>query len=140
MAKLSSPAAKTDLAVFLLSQVSGGQAPVSTSGPLVELNTVEAQLYEIQVLRHETFRGSVHEASNPHPGPPHRLPQAHSRDAPAGQGQATEDKQGLPLALVLHAAARMVLSAARGIVMLPLPGVTELTEVVALRVSEVGWL
>lgn len=53
----------------------------------------------------------------------------------SGGGRDEGQREGLPLVLVLHATARIALSAARGIVMLPLPGVIVYPEVTKLRVS-----
>lgn len=103
MAQLSSPAEKTELALFLLSQLSSEPIPP---------------------------------ASSPHDliAPSKRLDASDVSVSPAGQSASTG---GLPVVVVLHAAARMALSAARGVVMMPLPGVNELNEVVGLRVSGV---
>lgn len=102
MAQLSSPAEKTELALFLLSQMSSGPIPDAQSS-------------------HKWMAPSILDASD-------------VSVSPAGQAASAG---GLPVVVVLHAAARMALSAARGVVMMPLPGVNELNEVVGLRVSGV---
>lgn len=127
MAHLVSPSSKTVLAVFLLSQIS------------TKRSASYAHTTSVDILD-PFLSDDAGETLMPRTGFSDSL-----EGAPAGRGfgsgeggsggDAGKERQGLPLAVVLHAAAQMALSAARGIVMMPLPGVNEMHEVESLRVS-----
>ncbi|MEW5315427.1 MAG: hypothetical protein WDW38_006856 [Sanguina aurantia] len=132
MAKLSSPASKVDLAVFLLSQVSGvSRDPVLVPG---------SEAFDAAIAADGLHRAEVPPPwASPVGGQENergRQVLLLQRSRRAEQQQQPEVRPSLPVSLVLHAAARMALSAARGIVSLPLPGLSELTEVVALRAEQ----